>query len=210
MSKALKIYNWYPNKCVGILLKMRTRLTLQLSLQDYHNQVLHLTFWCSTTKSGIGKKSRSRFKSLVSSFEGWGMESSTDSIVTYWIDLLQDHDALVEGNAWHLDTAHAFNFFPGTNRWSFLIQHFTTVTPLLSIHVCGALKLSTVLNSLLILFPCVCFNSIEVLAVFKRGKKLPKKPVRKGSGVRSKSAKSLRFTKAGKRLAHLNERLGHN
>lgn len=50
--------------------------------------------------------------------------------------------------------------------------------------------------------------SIEVLAVFKRGKKLPKKPAKKGSGVRSKSAKSLRFTKAGRRLVHLNERLG--
>lgn len=82
-----------------------------------------------------------------------------------WQAFKLDHDALIEGNAWYLDTAHAFNFFPGT-------------------------------------------NSIEVLAVFKRGKKLPKKPAKKGSGVRSKSAKSLRFTKAGKRLAHLNERLG--
>lgn len=54
------------------------------------------------------------------------------------------------------------------------------------------------------------FSSIEVLAVFKRGKKLPKKAAKKGSGVRSKSAKSLRFTKSGKRLAHLNERLGYN
>ena len=52
--------------------------------------------------------------------------------------------------------------------------------------------------------------SIEVLAVFKRGKKLPKKPAKKGSGVRLKSAKSLRFTKSGKRLAHLNERLGNS
>lgn len=32
------------------------------------------------------------------------------------LDSLQDHDALVKGDAWHLDTAHAFNFFPGTNR----------------------------------------------------------------------------------------------
>ncbi|XP_024387469.1 uncharacterized protein [Physcomitrium patens] len=85
-----------------------------------------------------------------------------------WQAFKLDHDALVEGNAWHLDTAHAFNFFPGT-------------------------------------------NSIEILAVFKRGKKLPKKPVKvkKGSGVRSSSAKSLRFTKAGTRLAHLNEKLGN-
>ena len=32
------------------------------------------------------------------------------------LDISQDHDALIEGNAWHLDTAHAYNFFPGTNR----------------------------------------------------------------------------------------------
>jgi len=69
-----------------------------------------------------------------------------------------DYAALVEGNAWHLDSAHGFNFFPGT-------------------------------------------NSIEVLAVFKWGKKPPPKPAKKGSGMRSKSAKSLKFTRAGKKLA---------
>lgn len=51
---------------------------------------------------------------------------------------------------------------------------------------------------------CVFDHSIEVLAVFKTGKKPPPKPVRKGSGVRSKSAKSLKFTRAGKKLAVAN------
>jgi hypothetical protein len=29
---------------------------------------------------------------------------------------LQDYVALVEGDAWYLDDAKAFNLFPGTNR----------------------------------------------------------------------------------------------
>ncbi|KAH8941042.1 hypothetical protein BDL97_14G017100 [Sphagnum fallax] len=74
-----------------------------------------------------------------------------------WQAFKLDYAALVEGDAWYLDDAKAFNLFPGT-------------------------------------------NSIEVLAIFKRGKK-PPKVVKKGSGVRSKSAKSLQWTRAGKRLA---------
>lgn len=48
----------------------------------------------------------------------------------------------------------------------------------------------------------ICLDhSIEVLAVFKWGRKPPPKPAKKGSGMRSKSAKSLKFTRAGKKLA---------
>ncbi|KAG6548319.1 hypothetical protein Mapa_010185 [Marchantia paleacea] len=59
-----------------------------------------------------------------------------------WQSFKQDCAALTEGDAWHLDDAHAFNFFPGT-------------------------------------------DSIETLAVFKRGKSPGTKSSKKKSGRRT-------------------------
>ncbi|KAL2622078.1 hypothetical protein R1flu_002283 [Riccia fluitans] len=59
-----------------------------------------------------------------------------------WESFKRDCAALTEGDAWHLDDGHAFNFFPGT-------------------------------------------DSIETLAVFKRGKRTATKSPKKKSGTRT-------------------------